>query len=337
MSEPVILADVWRGGRIESRHRGHAVICTAGGDTVAAWGDPEAVIYPRSSCKMIQALPLVESGAADRAGLTSEHLALACASHSGAAMHVTRVEDWLKGLGMSEADLRCGIQMPGDRTERHRLRADGTAPCQCHNNCSGKHAGFLTLSKHLQAGPEYCELDHPVQLAVRDAFEDMTGERSAGYGIDGCSAPNFTTSLTGLARAAARMADTSGLRPVRAAAAERLVAAMGRHPLLIAGEGRGCSELVAAMDGRTVIKTGAEGVYLGILPDRGLGIALKVEDGATRASEAAIAALLVRLSQIEADHPAVQRRMKAELRNRRDLLVGHVTASEEIFAGGAAL
>lgn len=181
------LIELWRGGLRESAHLGHAVICDGKG-IVEAWGDPGAVIFPRSSCKMIQALPLVESGAADAAGLSSEELALACASHNGAEIHTRRVSAWLDGLGLAESDLRCGAHLPNDPAERRRLTCSETAPCQIHNNCSGKHAGFLTLNRHLGGGAEYVELDHPVQRAVRDAFEAETGETVAGWGIDGCSA-----------------------------------------------------------------------------------------------------------------------------------------------------
>jgi L-asparaginase II len=335
MTGAVPMVEVWRGDVAESHHRGHAVICDASGAIRAAWGDPGAVILPRSSCKMLQALPLVESGAAE--GLSTEQLALACASHQGAAMHVTRVARWLADLGLGEPDLRCGPQVPDDAPERHRLRAAGEAPSQLHNNCSGKHAGFLTLNRRLGAGAEYVEVDHPVQRAVRESFEEMCGTPSLGWGIDGCSAPNFATTVHGLALAMARMADPRGLGPAREAAARRLVAAMVAHPLLVAGEGRACSELMAAMEGGVAVKTGAEAVFTAILPDRGLGVALKIEDGATRASECAITALLVRLGAIAAEHPAAARRLDALVLSRRRAIAGAVRPDPEFWAGGAAL
>lgn len=199
------LIELWRGGMRESTHLGHVVISDANG-IVEAWGNPGAVIYPRSSCKMIQALPLVESGAADAAGLGSEHLALACASHSGGRIHTERVAAWLSGLGLDDGDLRCGAHLPGDPAERKRLICSDESPCQVHNNCSGKHAGFLTLKRHMNAGPEYVEIDHPVQRAVRRAFEEVTGETATGWGIDGCSAPNFACTVEGLAHAMAGFA-----------------------------------------------------------------------------------------------------------------------------------
>jgi L-asparaginase II len=248
MAEPAPLVALWRGDIRESRHRGHAVVATARGEVVAAWGDPAAVIYPRSSCKMLQALPLVESGAG--AGLAAERLALACASHEGAGMHVRRVADWLADLGLGEADLRCGPQLPNDAEERRRLRAAGAAPGQLHNNCSGKHAGFLTLAGRLGGGPEYVAVDHPVQRAARAAIEEMTGEASAGWGVDGCSAPNFACTVAGLATAMGRMADPAELGAARGAAARALVAAMLAHPELVAGKGRACTEIMRAGGGR---------------------------------------------------------------------------------------
>lgn len=333
MSDAVSMVELWRGDRVESRHRGHAVVCDAAGAILAAWGDPGAVIYPRSACKMLQALPLAESGI-DPA---PERLALACASHQGAQMHVSRVARWLADLGLSEGDLRCGPQIPEDRAERARLREGFTPPCQIHNNCSGKHAGFLALGLRLGGGTEYVEPDHPVQRTVRAAFEEMCGEASPGFGVDGCSAPNFAVSLAGLATAMARMADPSSLGRVRGEASRRLVAAMLAHPLLVAGEGRACSEMMEAMGGRVALKTGAEGVFVAILPERGVGVALKIEDGATRASECAVAAILARLGALDPAHPAAFRRLTPPQPSRRGLPAARIAPSAGFWAGGAGI
>ncbi|MDB4558672.1 asparaginase [Amylibacter sp.] len=337
MNSWVNVAEVWRGAYLECVHRGRAVVCDARGDVVAEWGDSSAVTLPRSSSKMLQALPLIESGAAAQFGLSTEHLALSCASHQGAHIHTDRVNVWLAELGLGESDLRCGPQEPSGLIERDELILAGKACDRTHNNCSGKHSGFLTLNKHLGGGSEYVEIDHPVQKAVLAAFEEMTGETTAGYGIDGCSAPNFGASLRGLATAMARMADPAALSAVRSAAATDLVAAMKAHPDLVAGEGRACTELMNAMDGRTVIKTGAEGVFIAILPERGLGVALKVEDGATRASECAMASLLVRLGVADANHPSVAKRLRPKLHNFAGLEVGHIAPTQDLFADGASI
>ena len=317
------LIELWRGGIRESTHLGHVVIADGNG-IIEAWGDPGAVIFPRSSCKMIQALPLVESGAADGAGLGPEHLALACASHNGAEIHTGRVADWLSGLGLAEPDLRCGAHMPNDPEARKGLICSDTAPCQIHNNCSGKHAGFLTLTRHLKAGPEYVDLAHPVQRAVKAAFEEVTDEASPGFGIDGCSAPNFATTVAGLARAMAFFAGADAGGDARARAAARLTRAMAAFPELVAGEGRACTDLMRAMGGRVAVKTGAEAVFVAILPETRRGIALKIVDGATRASEAAITALLVKLGALEAGHPVVARYLTGPQKNWRGIVTGEL-------------
>jgi L-asparaginase II len=315
----VPMVELWRGGRCESVHAGHAVVADPQGRVVEGWGDPATVIYPRSSCKMVQALPLVESGAG--AALTPAQLALACASHQGAAIHVAAVGRWLADLGLGEGDLRCGAHEPADRAERDRLIRAGEAPCQLHNNCSGKHAGFLTLSRHLKAGPEYVEPDHPVQQAVRAAFEEVTGAVSPGYGIDGCSAPNFACTLTGLARAMAVFA-AAGEGDARGRAMRRLTDAMMAHPEMVAGEGRACTILMRAAGGRAAVKTGAEGVFVAILPALRLGVAVKIADGAARAAEGAVAALLVRLGVLAADDPAALRYTAGPIRNWRGIKTG---------------
>jgi len=319
-SGAVPLVELWRGGLLESVHAGHAVIWGPGG-IEAAWGNPDAVIFPRSSCKMLQALPLMESGAADAAGLSERQLALACASHRGEPIHTMAVADWLDDLGLREQDLRCGAHYPFDRhATNDMIRADHK-PCQLHNNCSGKHAGFLTLNRHLGAGSEYIEIDHPVQVAIKAAFEEVVEETSPGYGIDGCSAPNFACTLGGLARAMAFFAAAREGAGTRPDAAARLTRAMIAFPEMIAGTRGSCTLMMQAAEGRAAIKTGAEAVYVAILPDQKRGVALKVLDGGTRASEAAIAALMVRLGAIEKGHP-VMKRFLGPFHNWRGMEVG---------------
>jgi L-asparaginase II len=321
MTDPQPMVELWRGGMLESRHLGHAVIWGPGG-IEAAWGDPGTVIFPRSSCKMIQALPLVETGAADALGLTGAQLAFACASHQGEARHVALARDWLDGMGLSEPDLRCGAHEPYDKTERDRLITAGESPCQLHNNCSGKHCGFLSVTRHLKAGPEYVDIDHPLQRAIRQATEEVTDETVAGWGVDGCSAPNFAMTLGGLARAMQRFAAATGSGGVRDRAMHRLTRAMAAYPENVAGEGRACTELMRAMGGRVTLKTGAEAVFVAILPDQSRGIALKIADGGGRGAEAAITALLVHLGVLDPAHPAAQKRLGAAQTNWRGLVTG---------------
>ncbi|MFT4716757.1 MAG: L-asparaginase II [Paracoccaceae bacterium] len=322
MEDAEKLVEIWRGPILESVHRGHAVICDAKGEIRASWGNPDLVFLPRSSSKMLQALPLIESGAAADLKLSSEYLALSCASHSGAAIHTDRVAKWIAAIGKSDDDFRCGPQEPSDIAARDGLVRTSAQPCQIHNNCSGKHTGFLSVSRHLGAGPEYIDPSHPVQMAVREAFEEMTGLQSPGFGIDGCSAPNFATTLQGMARAMAKMAAGETGSKARDMAAEQLVSAMAKHPDLVAGEGRACTELMRATGGKASIKTGAEAVYVAIIPVLGLGVTVKIEDGGTRAAEAVIAALLVQLEVLDADHPVAKKYMFGPITNRNEIATG---------------
>ncbi len=324
------LVEVHRGPILECEHRGHAVIWRHGEGMIASWGDAEGRILPRSSSKMIQALPLVESGAADAFGLSDEHLALACASHQGAAIHTDRVTRWLSDLDLAEDALRCGVQWPNDLPARDDLICHHTGPDQRHNNCSGKHTGFLTLTKHLGAGPEYLDMSHPLQRAIREAWDDVTGDANPDYAIDGCSAPNFATRLSGLARAMAAFAAATPDGGARQAAMVRLREAMMRHPDLVAGEGRACTRLMRAMNGRAAIKTGAEGVFIAIVPEHKIGVALKIADGATRGSEAAITRILSALGVLDPEHPEARAFSHGPITNWRGIETGHYRIADTL-------
>lgn len=328
MTDTPVLAEVWRGPILECVHRGTAVVCRPDGEILEAWGDAARRILPRSSCKMVQALPLVESGAADQAGLRPEHLALSCASHNGAHLHTDLASQWLADLGLGEPDLRCGPQIPADPPAQDGLRDSGKPPTQIHNNCSGKHSGMLTLNRHLGGGAEYIDPDHPVQTAIRAATAETHGEDVSDFATDGCSAPNFAVSLKGLATAMAGFAaPNQAFSGARASAAARLRDAMMAHPVLVAGEGRACTHIMRACAGKAAVKTGAEGVFVGILPEAGLGIALKIDDGSTRGSHAAIAALLSRYGALDLKHPAYTTYADAPLLNRRNIDCGRIRAA----------
>lgn len=324
MQNPV-LVEVTRGSLVESWHRGALAIADAEGNLAAAWGDVERPIFARSAIKMIQALPLVDSGAAEAYDLNAEHLSLACASHSGEPMHIGRIGAWLGRIGAFDSDLRCGPHFPYSEISRDAMLKAGEVPCHIHNNCSGKHTGFLTLAQHFQvpmAG--YVDTSHPVQLAVMDALAEVAQVPVGtwGIGIDGCSAPNFALSLKVWAAAMARMATGQTLSPGRANAAQRIVQAMAEHPELMSGTGRACAHLIRATEGRAVVKTGAEGVFFAILRDRGLGVALKIDDGGTRAAETAMAATLVALGALDPQHPVAAAFLDAPVANWEGLVAG---------------
>jgi L-asparaginase II len=315
--------EVTRGEILESVHRGAIAIADPDGKLILSLGDVETPVYPRSALKPIQAIPLIESGAADAFGLNDEHIALACASHSGELMHTTRVAAWLKRLGLAEHDLACGPQaVRYEPLWRNMIRRD-EQPGRIHNNCSGKHAGFLTVARHwCVATFGYEQHDHPVQRAVAGVLSDVSGVfPPLPWGVDGCAAPNFALPLAAFARALACVASPSSLRGPRSAAAQRILAAMMTHPELVAGTGRTCTILMRGARSPFVVKAGAEGVYAAMIPGRGLGIALKIDDGAGRAAETAMASVLDGLDLLGKDQPS-REVLQAPIRNTRDAIVG---------------
>ncbi|MGE5502802.1 MAG: asparaginase [Actinomycetota bacterium] len=320
-----LLVEVIRGGVVESRHRGAVVVADVTGRIVHAQGDVARRVFPRSALKPVQALPLVETGAADAFGLGPEELALAAASHTGEAVHVDRVAAWLARIGLGADALECGAHPPVDADAAHALARAGALPSALHNNCSGKHAGFLTVARHLGVEPGgYIQPDHPVQRLVTAAIAEMTEADAASTpcGIDGCGIPVFALPLAGLATAMARLADPSALAPSRAAAARRIVAAMTAHPHLVGGNGRLDTRLMASVP-RLATKGGAEGVHVAILSGRALGVAVKIADGAGRAAEVALLATLVRLGVLTEDQ-AFALGLRPELRNMAGRVVGEI-------------
>jgi L-asparaginase II len=333
MANPV-LVEVTRSGRVESRHRGALAIVGADGKMVFSLGDVSEPVFPRSAVKAIQALPLVESGAADAFGFGNRELALSQASHGGEPKHVAGVVAMLSAIGLDDKALECGTHAPSHSTSAAELIRRGEKPGPLHNNCSGKHANFLALARHLGIDHRgYVAADHPVQRRVGEALEALTGAAHGrdNCGVDGCSIPTYAVPLISLAQGFARFATGAGLAPKRAEAARRLYRAAVGEPFYVAGSGRFCTEAMAALAGAALVKTGAEGVFCAALRDLGLGVALKADDGATRAAEAMMAAVLSRLLPQHA--AALSRRTNAPVSTRRGVKVGEVRAVTEAFEG----
>lgn len=322
MANPV-LVEVTRGDLVESVHRGSVAIADADGNIRFALGDLQTPVYSRSSLKPIQALPLLESGAADAFGVSDEEIALACASHSGEPVHTTRVGVWLSRIGCMESDLACGAHPSRYEPVIEDMIRRGEKPTRIHNNCSGKHTGFLTVAQHWDIATQGYELhDHPVQRAIAKALGELTETGSEfSWGVDGCAAPNFAVPLDAQARAFAKFAAPDSLSPERVKACRRIVRAMTAHPELVSGTGRSCAILMRSTKGRAAVKIGAEGFYAGMVPEMGLGIVLKIDDGASRAAETAMAAILDRLGLLGNDQ-AAQELLNAPVTNTRDATVG---------------
>jgi L-asparaginase II len=328
-----VLVEVTRGAMVESRHRGAVAVVDSSGQLVLAAGDVERPVYARSGIKPIQALALVESRAADAFGLGAREIALACASHGGERDHVELVAAWLGRIGCGAEDLECGPHPPLDDAAAQDLYRSGAAPSALHNTCSGKHAGFLTVAKHLGEPTQgYIRADHPVQRLVLDIVAEMSGEdlSAVPHGIDGCGIPVVGLGLARIALAMARLADPEGLPERRRGAAHRIRRAMAAEPYFVAGTSRLCTAVIAVTGERALVKEGAEGVFCGALPEAGLGIALKVDDGAGRAAGAVMGRLLRRFGALKPEEAAgLADALEPPVRNWAGLEIGRIRPAEE--------
>ena len=327
MSDPV-LVEVTRGGVVESVHRGAVAIVDADGDPVVAIGDVGRRVFPRSAVKAIQQLPLIESGAADRYGFGPAEIALACSSHGGEPRHVATARKMLAAAGRSEADLECGGHPPMDRAAADALVRAGEPWGRIHDNCSGKHAGFICLSCGMGVAPRgYVKPEHAAQRAISAALSEVTGADLGTPGVDGCSIPAYAIPLKNLALGFARMVSGEGMSPARAEAARRIVAAYFAEPFMVAGTGRFDTEILTRFRSRVFIKHGAEGVVCAALPWSGLGIAIKCADGASRAPEVVMAAVIEALLPGEATRDALGNYREPPIMDRNGSKVGEVRAT----------
>lgn len=297
-----VLVEVTRAGFVESFHRGACAVVNAEGNIVKAWGDVQALVYPRSALKPIQALPLIESGAADRFGVSDEEIALACGSHNSEPFQVKGVLAWLERMDLSDDDLECGLSESISLDVTKTMSQNCEVYTRAHNNCSGKHAGFLATALHLGKQTKgYIMPDHPVQQSVTRTIEEMTGVslKSAPCGSDGCGIPVYAFPLAALAYGMARMT-ANDLGVARTAAAKRVRAAIAACPQFVAGDNRFDTRVIKATKGEVLVKGGAEGVHIAMIPARGVGIALKIDDGTIRASELAMGCVLDGLDVLSA-------------------------------------
>ena len=329
-----LLVEVTRGTQVESRHRASVAVVDTAGALVLSAGDTERPVYARSAIKSLQAIAVVESGAADAFELSPPELALTCASHSGEPRHVEAVTAWLQRLGLSAADLECGPQLPGYEPALIALLAGGGQATAAHNNCSGKHSGFLTLARHLGVPTRgYVNYEHPVQQRILGVMEGLTGLDlgAAPRGIDGCGIPVIGVPLGNLALAMARLGAPDDQPEARQAACARLRRAVAAHPFMVAGTGRFDTRVMELTGEKAFIKTGAEGVYCAAFPELGLGVAIKVDDGAGRAAEILMARLLARFEILgEAQAARLGGLFTAPVLNRAGRSVGEIRPAAQI-------
>ncbi len=303
MAELQLDIAVTRGGSVESLHRVHAAVVRPSGEVVAFARDPRLVTHWRSCAKPFQVMPMVEAGGFDELGWSEERLALACASHGGEPEHVAIAAAMLASLGLGEGDLACGPHEPLSERGARLLRESGRAPTRLHNNCSGKHSAMLARARTAgwpTAG--YHTAAHPVQqgcLASVARWSGLGGD-AIGCAVDGCGVVEYALSLIGMATAYARLGQAAVDGDPGPA---RVVRAMAAHPFLVGGTDRFDTILMEESGSRIICKVGAEGVHSAVSIDRGVGVAIKAEDGAGRAQYPALLRALQMVDALPAQLP----------------------------------
>lgn len=318
---------VTRGNAVESYHRVHAAVVADSDKLLGEAGDPRLLTYWRSAAKPFQVMPFLASGGFDALGWGDEQLAIACGSHGGEPEHVAIIEKMLADIGLEEGDLACGPQEPLTSRGAKILRESGIRTKRTHNNCSGKHTAMLAYARHSGWPIEgYERIEHSVQQSILNhvaLWADMRPSQ-LDLAVDGCGAVVFGLPLDRMARAYARL----GCAARRGEEIpSRIVNAMTRHSFLVGGTDRFDSVLMEETGGRIVAKVGAEGVHSAVVPERGLGIALKVEDGNSRAQYPALLRLLQELNELpEALPPRLGEFLRKPVRNSRGEVVGVIAA-----------
>jgi len=329
LSTPHVLVELTRGGIVESVHRGWVAVARPDGTLVASVGDPERVTFARSAMKPLQAIALVESGAAERFGLSDAELAIACASHNGEQRHRDVVKGVLDKLGLPVSALRAGDDEPHDEP-----RSSWEPDKQLAQNCSGKHAGMLaSCLAHGYSIDDYDDFDHPHQRNIKTIVAGFwrVDESEMVPGRDNCTLPAYAAPLRALATGWAAVADPSSAPAGHQAAISRLGDAMAAEPFLVAGTGRLDSQLMTVTGGRILVKGGAEGVLCIGLRERGLGVSFKVEDGSYRSLQQIALAILRQLDALRPDEDAQLAQLwRADLRSNRDHHVGDIVSRVEL-------
>lgn len=320
-----------RGDVVESTHRASVAVCDRQGRLAASFGDPKLVTFVRSSIKPLQALPLIETGAADHFGFTPEEIAITCASHNGEERHVGLAQSILSKIGLGPEALLCGAHAPYNRAAAKRV---GEAFTALHNNCSGKHAGMLATTVHNGWDPQtYLDPSHPLQQVILKTVSDETGVpvTDIGIGVDGCSAPNFALPLRAAARAYARLMAAEGIRGGRGRALARLRDASLAHPEVVAGEDRLDTRFMRAFGGDVWVKAGGEACFGMGIKSLGLGVCLKIEDGAWRAVGPLLFRILEELGVARETHrEALQALREEPQKNWAGRLVGRLECDVQL-------
>lgn len=322
-----LVVEVSRGPVVESLHQVMAVVVNEIGHVTHYWGNPQFLTMPRSAIKMLQALPLIESGAADKFALDDKLLALACGSHRGEKDHLAALAQWTEKVGIKESSYICGPHLPYDQSSAHEMIRKGQKPTVFCNNCAGKHSAILTTCLHLREDPTgYEKYEHNAQKRLRQVLTETTrfDHSKAAFGVDGCGIPTYAMPLQSMAIGMSTFINSKE-KPARKAAAERILQAVKTYPFYIAGSDNFATAVIEKSQGRSIIKGGAEGVYCGVLPEKKVAFAVKVSDGASRAAEVVTASLLLQFGGLnETEFRALAKYTLPTVTNWKGDVVGQI-------------
>lgn len=326
-SKQPLVVEVLRGPVVESLHHVMAVVVNEIGHVSQYWGNPQFLTMPRSAIKMLQALPLLESGAADKYGLDDKLIALACASHRGEKDHIAALQQWMEKVSIKESAYVCGPHLPYDEASAHDMIRKNQKPTVLCNNCAGKHSAIITTCLHLGEDPTgYEKYEHNAQKRLRKVLtETMRFDHSkTAYGIDGCGIPTYAVPLQSMAVGMSALINSKET-PARKAASERILRAVRSFPFYIAGSDNFATAVIEKSQGRAIVKGGAEGVFCGVLPEKRVAFAIKASDGAGRAAQVAAASLLLQLGGLnETEFKALAKYTQPSVTNWKGDVVGQM-------------
>lgn len=334
--ENPILVEVYRGGILESFHRGSVCVVNEQGEIVFQLGNPQQICYPRSAMKFVQALPLLVLGGVEAFGFTQEEIAIFCGSHNGEEQHLAVVRSILHKIGATAQDLGCGAQYPTHKKDADQLVRTDTKPSAIHNNCSGKHAGMLALCKLLgHSMTDYLNPKHPIQLLIVDYVSLFYGYpiEKMVCALDGCSAPVYSIPVYNQALCFMNLVNPAKFSEKQQAACNTLMAAVGKYPFMVAGSKRYCTDLMELCAPQIIGKTGAEGVFCMGFPKQKLGVCIKIDDGKMLPQYNVAQAMVEASGLFSKEHLiSLHHYATEELKNFNKLYTGEISVKAELFA-----
>jgi len=320
--ESVKMVEVTRSGEVESFHQGVAILINSSGEILKEWGNSEKLIYPRSALKPIQSLNLYKDGVAEGLDISDEYIALTTASHHSESFHQKMIIDWLERINLDEDNLCCGLDWPWNLEDKFEAKINSKKKRRIFHNCSGKHCAHLAVSKYKDLSiKDYNQNNHPIQKGLINLIENLSDHKIKNIGIDGCTLPNPLIPLKKFAYAMAKIADYSKLNE-NSEITKRIFESCVKFPEITGGTNSVNCALTKLSEGKIFFKNGAEGIFVAIIPEQKSALVVKIDDGASRAAEIAIAGLVSELKII--DEEKLQKFKKSPVKNSTDQIIGYM-------------